>query len=268
MEACRCFNVDPGVVIAKHRDESGDAWIPRETALPNDLWRNKARIFLQEAIDNLFSGPGRQTLSWLHDHRGLKDESIKAARLGLNLRDTYRSRVSWGLAELIDKDRNKIRKIWLPAGLVIPYHKDDEIIRLRIRRFAGERGKRYIIVSGSDMSPMIWDLDKSVVCIVESELDGILLSQEAGDIADVTALGNVRARPDMETDRALHRAERILLCLDYDMEDGRVDRKFNWTFWKGRYPGKVRRWPTPVGKDPTEAYEAGVDLRSWIQSGL
>ena len=58
---------------------------------------------------------------------------------------------------------------------------------------------RYYLLPGSDTRPMVWGLDKNVLGIVESELDGLLLDQEAGDLIGVVALGSVKLRPDWET---------------------------------------------------------------------
>ena len=39
-------------------------------------------------------------------------------------------------------------------------------------------------------------------------------------------------------------------------------------FWAKTYGRKVKRWPAPSGKDPTEAFQSGIDLREWIAAGL
>ena len=54
------------------------------------------------------------------------------------------------------------------------------------------------------------------VMIVESELDAILLHQEAGDLVQVIALGSASARPEQDTVQILRDAETILLSLDND----------------------------------------------------
>ncbi|MDD5476381.1 MAG: hypothetical protein PHU03_07715, partial [Syntrophales bacterium] len=57
----------------------------------------------------------------------------------------------------------------------------------------------------------------------------------------------------------------ILNALDYDDAGG----KEAWHFWPEAYgKKKVKRWPVPEGKDPGEAYQAGVNLRAWIKAGL
>ena len=89
------------------------------------------------------------------------------------------------------------------------------------------------------------------------------LHQEAGDLAGVIALGNAQARPDAETHQALKEAGLILVSLDSDQAGAREA----WGFWKRTYPN-AKRWPVPIGKDPTEAKQAGLDLRAWVMAGL
>jgi hypothetical protein len=124
-------------------------------------------------------------------------------------------------------------------------------------------GGRYIVVSASKMSPMCWNIKKRVIVVVESELDGLLIYQEAGDLADVVALGFAQARPDECTNKALCRAKTILVALDYDPA-GLAQYK---QFWVKTYPHS-KRWPVPAGKDPGEAYQSGIDIRTWVQAGI
>jgi DNA primase len=104
-----------------------------------------------------------------------------------------------------------------------------------------------------------------VFSVVESELDAILIHQEAGDLVGVVAMGSAQAKPDRETHEHLARSSRILLCLDADEAGARAARRF----WRPTYgDGKVRRWPVPLGKDPGEALGKGLSVRAWIEAGL
>jgi hypothetical protein len=109
---------------------------------------------------------------------------------------------------------------------------------------------------------MIWGAGTAWV-VVESELDGLLLHQEAGDLAGVISMGNAQTRPDAETDQALKAADLLLIALDSDA----AGAKEAWGFWKRTHPN-AKRWPIPNAKDPTEAKIAGLDLRSWVRAGL
>jgi DNA primase len=110
---------------------------------------------------------------------------------------------------------------------------------------------------------MTWGIDKKIIIIVESELDGLLLAQEAGDLVGVIAMGSAQARPDKRTDQVLRNTELILVALDSDEPGG----KEAWGFWKKNYPN-AKRWPVPMGKDPTEAAQNGLSIRAWVMGGM
>ena len=201
--------------------------------------------------------------SWLRTEKGLGDATIRGARLGLNLADIYAPRASWGLPPSLREDGQE-RGLWIPGGLVIPLLIGGDVHRLRIRRNDPGDGSRYVIVSGSSSAPLTLDMERGAAVVVESELDGLLLSQEVGDLAGVVALGNAQAKPDRITHEALTRAAVILISLDTDS----TGAKAAWSFWPGTYGDKARRWPTVQGKDASEARGNGLDVRQWIVAGL
>jgi DNA primase len=243
----------------RRRDGRRAGWKPTEAVTPPEIWQARARAFQKEAAERLLTQetPGR---SFLHG-RGLTDETIEAAGLGWNHRNIYSDRRAWGLLHESRED-GKPKRLWLPAGLVIPYFNGEAIIRLRIRRPHGD--PRYVILPGSSTTPMTTGKDTAAAVVVESELDALLLCQEAGDMALMIALGSVAKRPDQGIHARLKRAQIILNALDADQ----AGAKEAWGFWAATYGRKVKRWPVPSGKDPGEAYQAGIDLREWIEAGL
>ena len=260
LQACAQLGIDPAT---RQRDQSSkpmreERFKPREITPPPEVWQKKARTFLDMARENLQKNP--VALAWLWG-RGLKDDTIKGAGLGWNFTDIYEKRESWGLEPVIGKN-GKAKKLWFPRGLVIPLIEKDRVLRLRIRRAKGEL--RYYIVPGSDTKPMVFNSDLESFVTVESELDGLLISQEAGDLIGTIALGSVTMRPDEDTDRPLKEAGLILNCLDFD----RAGAEASWGFWSETYGAKVKRWPVPVGKDPSEAFQKGLNIRAWIEAGL
>jgi hypothetical protein len=199
----------------------------------------------------------------LNTEKGLNNTTIKAANLGLNACDLYAPRAAWGL-EPSYKENGKERRQWAPAGLVIPLTIAGAVQRLRIRRADPGDGQRYILVSGSSAVPMTWGQDQAAAVIVESEIDGLLVYQEAGDICAVVAMGNAQAKPDAMTHEILKWSKKILCALDSDQ----AGAGNAWTFWAKTYSGKFTRWPVPFGKDPSDAWLEGLDVRAWVEAGI
>ncbi len=261
-DACKYLGRDPGPRTAGPRTAPA-RWEPKDGTHPPEAWQKRARSFLDLAVSCLWTVRGDETRRWLRDAKGLSNATIKAACLGLNLGDKYEPRASWGLEPALKEDGTP-RKQWLPAGLVIPLIVGGSVHRLRIRRGVPSDGKRYAVVSGSSMTPMVFNPERAAAVIVESELDAILLNQEAGDLATCISIGSSTAKPDGTTNDILSRAEIILVSLDTDD----AGAKASWAFWPVTYSGKVKRWPCVTGKDPSEAFANGLNLRTWILSGI
>ena len=262
-EACDYLGHDPGHLLNRPRP-APPKWEARESKMPTDAWQAKARAFLDKAVDILWTPRGAEMRSWLNAEKGLQDATIKEAGLGLNLGAIFAPRQSWGLEPSIKEDGN-LRRQWLPGGLVIPLVDiDGAVHRLRIRHDKPGDGARYVIVSGSSSAPLAWNLEKAAVVVVESELDGLLLNQEVGDLFGVIALGSAQAKPDSIAHGALTATEDILVGLDSDD----AGAKAAWAFWPETYGAKVKRWPVVMGKDPSEAFANGLDLRAWAVAGV
>ena len=253
-DACEVVGRTPTLRASAPRP-AAPAWTPRHREAPPEVWQAKARAFLDDAIKNLWTPAGAAVRQWLHVEKGLSDVSIKRAMLGYASRDLYTPRQAWGLP---DDEKG----LWLPSGLVIPHTVDGAVHRLRIRRTA-DTGPRYVVVSGSSSAPMTWGRDKGAVVIVESELDGLLLEQAAGDLCGVIALGNAQAKPDTATHELLQNTPVILVALDGDEAGARAA----WQFWPDIYGPKARRWLCPAGKDASEANQKGLSIRDWIIAG-
>lgn len=259
-DACLFLGRDPGPRKEQARPA---AWEPKEAKPPGALWQAKAKTFLDKAVETLWTPQGDTMRAWLHDKKGLNDATIKEASLGLSLADTFEPREAWGLDQSI-KDDGTEKKHWIPAGLVIPLIIDGAVHRLRIRRDDPGDGPRYVIISGSGTAPLTLNQDGGAAVIVESELDALLLSQEAGDFVFLVAMGTATARPDIQTHALLKDAPIILISLDTD----EAGVKASWKFWSETYGKKARRWPTIKGKDASEARLNGLDLRAWVLAGI
>ena len=233
-------------------------WHPRESKKPADLWRQKADNFATWAQEQLWTRMGDAAKAFLNN-RGLCDEIIRETRLGYCPRDFFPQREAWGL-ETVVKENGKPKKLWLPQGIVVPsFDEDGHIVRVRIRRDNPGEGPRYYFTPGSSVAPMVFNPVKKVAVVVESELDAVLLHQDAGDLVSAVALGSSSTRPDKKTTEHLKNVERILVALDSD----EAGAKQFWVWWGKNFPN-AERWPVVNGKDPTEARQSGLSLRLWI----
>lgn len=260
-DACYDLGIKPRKGSKKQYNKTFERCLP-----PSLVWRKIGDKFTRAAHDTLMSEKGAGMRSWLAE-RGILKQSIQKTRLGLNISDKYFERSTWGLPDEINENTSKPKKVWIPAGLVIPCFDGEDLIRIRVRRFniAGD-DSRYVVISGSSKKPMrLGHLEErdgkriENVTVVESELDGILVSQNAGDFTAVLGLGSASLRPDIETHYLLQATPKILLALDYDAAG---DKQSRW--WQRQYGAKARRWPAPSGKDPGEAHQNGENIRTWI----
>jgi hypothetical protein len=110
---------------------------------------------------------------------------------------------------------------------------------------------------------MILNAGEDIFIVVESELDGFLIAQEAGDMVFVVALGSAQIRPHQELVEKLGCSRLILVALDADSAGG----KEAWDWWSNEF-SQSYRWPPVDGKDPGEMLLAGVGLRDWVEVGV
>jgi len=239
-------------------------WEPRVTAAPDDTWQKRAWSLVEESENWLFhpSTFGQKMLGWLKERRGLSEETIRAHRLGLVPINRFEGHGQWRLEPVL-KDDGTPKKIWIPRGLNIPLARDGKVLRIRIRRLKADGDPRYYLLRGSDTRAMVLGTVNSVSVLVESELDALILHQEAGDLVNVISLGNAQTRPDRGAAEILNRSQLILVALDAD----RAGAAESWRWWKAHYR-QAHRWPSIRGKDPGEMWAAGVNIRTWVEAGL
>lgn len=243
------------------------SWQPDQPpAPPEDLWQERSQALVTWAGEHLARNAAAR--EWLAV-RGITPDTARRFHLGWNPgengRDIYRPRESWGLPPKL-KDDGRPTKLWLPQGLVIPWHADGRPVRLRIRRPEGE--PKYYIIPGSSSAPMAVPPARSTArgwVVVESELDAVLLAgvvEAAGLDVGVLALGTATRKPDAQVAALLRSAVAILLALDFDQAGNSALR-----FWEANFP-RAKHWPPVMGKDPGEDLAAGVDLAEWLRAGL
>lgn len=217
---------------------------PPEPPPLNVRWAMRAIAEESEAL--LWTPAGARAREWLAG-RGLREETLKAWHIG------YRSADRW------------MHGLRVPRGIVIPCLVNGEPWYLKVRRPVPPlTGPKYQMVRGG--RPALYGLDyltgKPVAVICEGELDALLLWQEAGDLADVVALGSATARPHPHFLTHLVTARRWLVATDRDRagEQGAA--------WWEEFSRRVRRVRPLQGNDLTEFAQAGGDLRAWVEFRL
>lgn len=245
----------------RKQGQTVEAFQPRQCAAPVDLWQQHAGKLIDWAHQQLLVN--QTQLDWLAG-RGLDLDAVKRYTLGWNPgekgRDLYRVRESWGLDSVLKEDGVTKKKLWIPIGLVIPCFQGDRLHRVRIRRPEGE--PRYYLIPGSGTAPMIQGAGSRAFVVVESELDALLIHHLAGALVGSISQGNSTAKPDETAHASLQSALAILVSLDSDQAGMQAS-----VWWRKQYP-QAERWPVPVGKDPGDAFKAGVNLLQWVKEGL
>lgn len=235
---------------------------------PAQAWQEKSRALVDYAAGQLMSAS--EPLEWL-SARGFKKRTAQRFNLGWIPEKTFRPRASWGLPEEMSEKTGKPKLLWIPRGLVIPCYRAGHVVRIRIRRPEPDAEPRYYMMPGSatDPSPMFvaestWTGRSQCLVVCESELDAMLMAQEAGDLVQTMAVGSSSAKPRDELAASVcSRAARILLALDAD-EAG--EKACSW--WLENYPS-ARRMNLPQGcKDPGDMFKAGHDIREWVSASL
>ena len=257
-DAYEYLGISPSYRARKRIKQRFEPQAPQDP--PSDLWQQRAGAILRWSQGILWDGVYVKIREWLLEERGLTEETVKQAGLGWIPQDYYADRESWGLPESFN-EQGKNTKLWLPAGLVIPCFHDSQLHRIRIRRHDPSDGMKYYIVPGSSLTPVTVG-DSNLFILVESELDAILLYQEAGDLATVIALGSSEIKPDTILYNRFKQADKILVSLDMDEAGAKSSE-----FWMDHFPQAIR-WPVIKGKDPTEAYLNGLKLRKWVLTGI
>jgi DNA primase len=244
-----------------------ETWQPTDRPEPDDLWKQRAGKFVLWAHEQLYNHP--EKIEYLAK-RGIQLKTIVKYGLGWNPGENgqeglYRPRKTWGLQEL-SGDNGKSKKLWLPMGLVIPFiNKKGEVIKLRIRRpdpLSFAPGTRYYFIPGGSNISTVLHPDRRAHIVLESDLDGLLIDQEAGDLVGVVVLGSCASKPDTFTAEILKRSLHVLNSLDYDKAGAKSSQ-----WWKDNFRN-CERWPVPYCKDPGEAWQKGLNIRDWIKAGL
>jgi DNA primase len=100
------------------------------------------------------------------------------------------------------------------------------------------------------------------VVVVESELDALLIQQEAGDLVYCIALGGSTRTPDLETHKLLQNTPQIFFCPDYYKAGAKA-----WIRWKQIFPN-IKRLLNPSEKSPGDYFQSGGNNREWLKNNI
>jgi len=262
-EACTALRVEPRARAgqAGHVPPARKAWEPRAATAPKSAWLEGAARFVRECSACMAPGSAGMTYAM---SRGLTPDIVKRLGIGWNAADRFEDREAWGLPSEINPKTGKLRKVWLPAGLVIPSRRKVGIVAVKVRRAAwtpeDERPK-YVAIAGS-VPGLILGSSGLPVVVVESELDAILVWQEARDLVAALALGSASRKPDAAVTDFLRAAPMLLAALDND-EAGRAA----WPWWPAHFP-QAKPWPVHQGKDVGDLAKTPGLVRAWVMAGL
>jgi hypothetical protein len=189
--------------------------------------------------------------------RGIRKDVAEAYTLGYIKEDLFIPGHEFGLEK---------EWVWIPQGIFIPYYHEVNgeirIIKAKVRRqHTGDGLPKYVEVSGSSNHPMIFGyFEEKIPMVVESELDAIVILQEAETMVWAVGLGGVSKPVNEETDTLLSKSDYILIALDQD-DAGRC-RLFPW---RERYK-QARSWPANYAKSPGDMPVG--DLAAWVYGGI
>lgn len=234
---------------------------------PNPKWLAKSQAFVKWCHEQLIKN--KEAFKLIAE-RGFSIDSVIRFKLGFNAgekgKDIFRDREDWGLTAET-KENGKLTRQWLPRGLIIPtFSLNGGVIKVKIRRSEWKEGDnlpKYVELSGSKKSPSIYGSQSlSVALVLESELDALLVQQEAADLLYCVALGGSTKYLDAQTDQLLRNTSLILFLPDFD-KAGAVA----WDKWKKMFPN-IHRILTPCEKSAGDYFLIGGDLREWIEDNI
>lgn len=230
---------------------------------PGDDWLTPAQEFVSRCRADLWGNVGAKARAWLNG-RGLSDDTIRLAGLGYNAAESWIDRGLWGLPPEKNK-QGKLKDLWLPRGVVIPWMVDGVLWCVRIRRPVTEKGElKYYLLPGSTANTLYnagsLGLDRPAM-IQEGEIDALTVQQHAGDLVAAVATGGTSSARRAKWLARLALASLALVAYDSDEPGDKAA-----AYWVDAL-NNAKRW-RPYWKDANQMAQDGVNLRAWVAAGL
>ncbi len=192
----------------------------------------------------LWSAAGERARDYLRG-RGLADDTIRAARLGLMPAPGF------------------IGGLQVPKGITIPWTQRGQVTAVNVRYpIQNKRGQRYQLIAGSKrgLYGLDWLSGAADVIVVEGELDALLCWQVMSLVADVVTLGSATAYVPDDCLPFLLKAKHFWIATDNDPQGEQAAER-----WRAVVGQRGQRLYFPhKAKDATQAYQNGLDIAAWL----
>lgn len=239
---------------------------PGRGVIDKAVWMAQAERVVKDCVKALFEPRGEVALNYLKE-RGLNEQTIRAARLGVCPENRVEKREAWGLRPEINPETGRPRKVFMRGGSITLPHFDTSgrVCKLQTR-CEEDTETRYRVLQGSSPVGMVLLPEGNVeaAVVVESSLDAILCHQEVPQGIAFVALGSASQRPHPAADAVLRSVKYLLVATDADEAGIAAFGKLRAVF-----PHAVRL-PLPIGmgKDVGEARLLKLNLQDWCEVGI
>jgi DNA primase len=229
---------------------------PSRDTIDQNKWGMSASQFVKQSLRTQ-SYDWQDTLKARH----LSMETAIRFGIGWNPQDVYFFASTWGI--------NSNRKIRIPAGLVIPTIRKNNIIGITIRCLDRVKNPKYWQIKGSTCDCLLLGKNGLPIVIVESHLDAYLIWQEAADLVSVISINGTKKGFDPYSLELIKNTSQVFVATDFDLPSTESIGAGQSAFFDiARGIPEARYLPTPIGKDPCEMVTLGVPIRHWLKSEL
>jgi len=213
---------------------------------PDDDWQTRASRVVLDCEKELWAPGGTRALAWLAD-RGLRPATLRRWYVGFN------------------PEAGRLHGIYVHRGVTIPtwHEAANTLWNITIRQAEGGYKQAVGGRRGLFGADTLTEHETAVIC--EGEFDTMLLWQEAGDLVATVGLPASDQNIGAWLPWLLH-ARRLLVATDTDQAGHEAAKR--WL----QLTQRARRLTPPVeppdGKDITDFYLAGGDLRAWVSEAI